>query len=96
MECIFDIAPVAVRADLSRALGRAHSRLGQTGDWLGGKQRLAVVAEMRHSWDCDLCRLRKLKPSPYSLTGKHQTLGDLPVSWVDVIHRVVTDPGRLT
>ena len=51
---------------------------------------------MRHSWDCDLCRLRKSQPSPYSLTGKHQTLGDLPVSWVDVIHRVVNDPGRFS
>ena len=23
-------------------------------------------------------------------------MGDLPVSWVDVIHRVVNDPGRLS
>ena len=51
---------------------------------------------MRHSWDCDLCRLRKSRASPYSLTGKHQTLEDLPVLWVDVIHRAVNDPGRLS
>jgi hypothetical protein len=89
-------ALVSIRSDLSNALDRAHSRLGQTGSWLNGEQRLAVVAEVRESWKCNLCQSRKLEISPYTLSGKHQSLGDLPASWVDVIHRVVTDSGRLS
>ncbi len=96
MVYIFDAAPVSLRTDLSGALNRAHKRLGQTGDWLNGEQRRAVVAETRHSWDCHLCQVRKLEPSPYSVSGEHQTFGNLPASWLNVIHRVATDPGRLS
>ncbi len=96
MVYIFDAAPVSLRTDLSGALNRAHKRLGQTGDWLNGEQRRAVVAETRHSWDCHLCQARKLEPSPYSVSGEHQTFGNLPASWLNVIHRVATDPGRLS
>jgi len=96
MSHTFKLAPVSVRSDLCRALDRAHSRLGHPGDWLDGEQRLAIVAEVRQSWDCDFCQSRKLALSPYALSGKHQTLGNLPAPWVEVVHRVVTDPGRLS
>ena len=93
---IFDSAPVALRSDLRSALGSAHELLGQAGDWLHGEQRLAVVAETRHAWDCSLCKLQKSEITPFVVRGEHQALGKLPNSWVNVIHRVVTDPGRLS
>ena len=92
----FDAAPVFIRADLRAALNRAHEHQSETGDWLDGLQRLAVMAEARHAWNCEFCQACKDALSPYTVSGAHDHLGALPASWVDVIHRVVTDPGRLS
>ena len=96
MAYVFDAAPVSLRADLHGALNHAHKSLGQPGEWLHGAQRVAVVAETRQAWKCPLCQVQKLELSPYGVSGEHQAIGELPNSWVDVIHRVVTDPGRLS
>ena len=96
MKYVFDATPVSMRADLRAALNRAHKRLAQTGDWLSGAQRLALATETRHARDCTLCRIQKLEISPYAVDGEHQTEGYLPDPWVNVIHRVVNDPGRLS
>ena len=58
MAKIFDSAPVALRSDLRGALDATHELLGRAGVWLHGEQRLAVVAETRHAWDCSLCKLQ--------------------------------------
>jgi hypothetical protein len=92
----YDDTPVAIRADLRGALNHTHERLARAGDWLDGKERLAVVAEARHAWDCPLCQERKAALSPYTVAGDHNQVADLPSSWVEVIHRVVTDSGRLS
>ena len=92
----FDTTPVPLRDDLKNALNRAHERLGRTGDWLTGSQRRAVVEETRQAWNCQLCRSRKFKISPYMVDGNHQSVSDLPQSWLEVIHRTVIDPGRLS
>jgi hypothetical protein len=34
--------------------------------------------------------------SPYSIDGKHDDLGLLPENWVEMIHRIASDPARLT
>lgn len=96
MDRPYDASPVVMRVDLAVALNRNHERLAQPGSWLDGAQRLAVVAEARHAWDCLLCRKRKSSVSPYSVDGNHDALGILAPAWVEVIHRVVTDPGRLS
>ena len=92
----FDAAPVAIRRDLYAALGRVWPRLAGAGCWLDGAQRLAVAAEARRAWDCALCRRRKEALSPTSVGGCHEHTGHLPEPWVEVIHRLVTDPGRLS
>ncbi len=92
----YDGAPVALRPDLRDALNRTHERLAQTGSWLSGRQRLDVATEARNAWDCPLCQASREALSPYTVTGDHASLGRLPDRWVDVIHRVVTDPGRLS
>ncbi|MDP6564726.1 MAG: alkylhydroperoxidase-related (seleno)protein, partial [Alphaproteobacteria bacterium] len=88
--------PVDLRDDLSVALDRAWARLGEPGSWLNGEQRLAVAAEARQAWHCDLCDQRKAALSPYAVMGAHDLSGAVPGAWVEVIHRVVTDSGRLS
>lgn len=96
MAKLFDVAPTTIRPPLLSALETTWSQLGAPVAWLTGAQRLAVVAEARHAWGCGLCAERKAALSPYTVTGEHDDLGDLPGEWVDVIHRVATDSGRLT
>lgn len=55
-----------------------------------------MAAEIRNAWGCPLCRERKGALSPYTVAGEHARVSTLSEPVVDVIHRVVTDPGRLT
>jgi hypothetical protein len=89
-------APVAVRPDLAVGHQRAWERLGNPGTWLDARKRIAVAAETRHAPGCAPCRRRKAALSPYAIDGRHDSRGDLPENWVEAIHRVVSDPGRLT
>ena len=92
----YEQAPFKVRDDLAAAHQRAWHRLARPGTWLDGKTRLAVVAETRHARGCDLCRRRKAALSPFSIDGTHDSPGGLAETWVEAIHRIVSDPGRLT
>ena len=92
----FTAASLPIRADLAAALDRGWAQLGETGAWLTGDERVAVVREARAAWDCAVCRERKAALSPYAIDGDHDAATDLPDAWIDVLHRVVTDAGRLT
>ena len=96
MANLFAVAPATIRPPLLSALETAWSQLAEPGAWLTGAERTAVVAEVRHAWNCGLCNERKKALSPYTVAGEHEHLGALPSDWVDVIHRVATDSGRLT
>lgn len=96
MAKLFENSPKSIRPPLLAALETAWSQLAEPGAWLTGAQRLAVAAEARNAWNCRLCSDRKAALSPYAISGKHHDLDDLPDDWVDVIHRVTTDSGRLT
>jgi hypothetical protein len=89
-------ASVPVREDLPAAHRRAWRRLAQAGNWWTGVERVAIAAEVRNAWQCPLCKARKAALSPYTIEGTHECISKLSKSAVDVIHRVVTDPGRLT
>lgn len=91
----FEAADVPVREDVSEALPYVWARIGQPGTWLNAHQRVAIAAETRHARTCPLCAERKAALSPYAVQGEHDHLGELPETWVDVIHRIVSDPGRL-
>lgn len=93
---LYETVALKIRDDLAAAHERALARLGEPGTWWGGAERLAIAAETRHAPYCELCRSRKEALSPYGVSGAHQSLGRLPESIVEVIHRVRTDPGRLT
>ena len=90
-------AELPVRADLVEAHREAWARIAAPGTWLDGAKRVAVVAEIRHAREqCPACRKLKDALSPNALAREHTTLGVLTGAEVDLVHRVVTDPGRLT
>ena len=92
----FQFGNTPIRDDLAVALESSWGALSGPGAWLDGKQRSAVVDEVRGAWDCALCRRRKEALSPYVIQSEHDQQRKLPASWVEVIHKVVTDNGRIT
>ena len=89
-------APIALRDDLAEAHARAWGRIGCPGTWWDGVQRVAIAAETRHALACALCHQRKEALSPAAIGGRHDSLGALPDAVVEVVHRVRTDPSRLS
>ncbi len=96
MTQVFPNPPPELRADLLDGLDTAWPQIGRVGAWLTGAERLAVAAAARAAWDCALCAERKAALSPYAIDGDHDGDGRLPDAWLDAVHRVVTDSGRLT
>ena len=92
----FAESPFTVRQDLAESHERAWTAIAAPGTWLNGSQRLAVAAEIRKARDCAFCARIKAALSPYALKGEHETLGVLGAAQVELTHRVVNDPGRLT
>ena len=88
-------APFAVRSDLGAAHATTWDRIAYPGTWFDGETRVAIAAETRNAKNCRLCAERKEALSPYAVDGTHDSLGDLPENIVEVIHRIVSDPGRL-
>jgi hypothetical protein len=89
-------APIAIRKDLAGAHARAWARIGRPGTWWDGAGRIAIAAETRHAPSCALCRRRKEALSPAAIEGNHDSLAALPEVVVELVHRVRTDPGRLS
>jgi hypothetical protein len=89
-------SPSAVRGDLAAAQARAWERIGRPGTWWDGAARVAIAAETRRASACRLCRRRKEALSPTAIEGTHDTLGEIPEVVAEVVHRVRTDPGRLS
>jgi alkylhydroperoxidase family enzyme len=87
--------PIEIRQDLVAAHERVWERLGRAGTWLDGATRIAVAEETRKAPSCSLCARRKAALSPYGNDGEHDSLALLPRVWVEAIHRIVSDPGRL-
>ena len=87
------LAPFPATAD---ALETQWPLLGEPGDWWTGPERVAIVAEARAARDCSLCAVRRGALSPYAVEGAHAPGAGLPALAVDAVHRVSTDPGRLS
>ncbi len=95
-EPTFRDSPVPVRDDILAAHRSAWRRLARPGTWWTGSERVAIAAEVRSAWQCSLCARRKAALSAAAIDGEHDALGALRDAAVDAIHRVVTDPGRLS
>lgn len=92
----FDYGVFRVREDMHAAHRRLWEHISAPGTWWTGAQRVAIAAEARRADECDFCAVRKAALSPAAVQGEHQSSGVLPRNVVDVIHRVRTDPARLS
>ncbi len=70
--------------------------LGECGTWWSGTDRVAAVAEGRQALCCELCRTRSEVLSPMMVPGEHDSISNLSAPAIDLIHRLATDPGRLS
>jgi hypothetical protein len=85
-----------MRQDLSDALTEAWSGLGRPGTWWTGFERVEILTETRAARLCPLCRERKAALAPRAVVGEHATASNLPPGAIEAVHRIVTDPGRLS
>ena len=92
----YQTAPVPVREDIVEAHAQLWRQLAEPGTWWTGAERVAIAAEVRQARACVLCRERKTALSPAAVQGTHGGMGVLPDSVVEMVHRVTTDPGRLS
>ena len=96
VEIDYSAAGVAVRDDLQEAHRALWQHVRSPGSWWSGAERVAVVAESRAAEHCSLCRTRQQALSPNAVQGRHESAGALSDTALDVIHRLRTDPGRLS
>jgi len=95
-ELDYSSAGVEVREDLRDTHRALLDSLRRPGAWLTGAERLAVAQESRNSSECGLCNERQQALSPEQVQGEHDAVTDVPSSWVEIIHRVRSDSGRLS
>ncbi len=95
-ESSYSTANVPVRADFTAAHSRFWKRLAAPGAWWTGAQRVAIAGEVRQARLCTLCKDRQAALTTVAVQGQHDCLDLLPEPAVEVIHRLVTDPERLS
>lgn len=78
------------------AVAAATEALVHPGDWLTGEQRREAWLEVRDARTNALDRARAASLSPNAVAGRHRATTTLPAEAVEVVHRVTSDPGRLT
>lgn len=85
---------------LSQHLRDSHlqswTQIGSPGDFFSARDRIEMVRAARDATLCEYCEDRKAALSPNALAGEHLSDSSLPDVIVDMIHRIRTDPGRLT
>ena len=92
----YSSSPYPVRGDIAAAHRAYWRTLARPGSWWTGVERVAIAAESRNAPLCRLCAARKAALTPAGIAGEHAGKHDLPDVAVDAIHRIVTDPGRMT
>lgn len=81
---------------IGEALDAAADALVSPGDWLSGAERRAAALEVRDARTNELDAQRRDALSPNAVEGKHAATAELSAEAVEVVHRIASDPGRLT
>jgi len=82
--------------NIADAQQQAIAATAVAGDWLTGAQRVDAWRHARDAISNPLDLARRASLSPFSVDGAHAASDELTEAAVDVVHRVATDPGRLT
>ena len=82
--------------DIESAQRDTGDEVAEPGDWLTGRERIAVWEQVRDSHTNPLDRARREALSPNAVAGEHPATAELSAAAVEVVHRVASDPGRLT
>ena len=89
-----------VRAAITKAHDRVWASIALPGATLTGTKRCAIVSEVRAASSCSLCSQRKQAIAPAQVEGRHSSpslrKGLLTEAEVEIVHKIVTDPGRVT
>ena len=95
---VFDYATsgYAVREDIPDAHRTVWRMIGEPGCWWRAEDRVAFVTEARNARFCEACRRRREALSPNADCGPHLRTTHLAEVVVDTVHRVTTDPARLS
>lgn len=87
---------VPIREDLPEAFRSAWEHIAKPGPGWSGAERVAIAEECRRAETCALCRKRKDAVSPNAVQGEHDHGGGLPTEAIEAVHRMSSDPGRLS
>jgi len=93
---LYPEAKTPIRDDILQHHARALQHIAAPGAWFSGTERVAIAAEMRLALECPFCQTRKDALSPNAVSGDHTHGGVLSETLVEVIHRITTDPARLS
>ena len=85
-----------IRPAIAASHHAALERFVSSGTWFWGHERHAMLKEARYASLCRLCAESRMALSPFITKGDHDSVTDLPEQVIEVIHRLVTDSGRLT
>ncbi|MFP6565562.1 MAG: alkylhydroperoxidase-related (seleno)protein [Myxococcota bacterium] len=85
-----------IRADFGEAHRAYWHELARPGCWWNGAERVAIAAAVRSARDCGLCAERKQALTPNAVQGEHAHAGVLPTVAVEAVHRITSDPSRLS
>jgi len=88
--------PYAVRDEIRAAQAALWRHIAEPGTWWAGAQRVAIARAARDADGCGFCAERKQALSPGAMRGEHAGDASLPANVIEVIHRVRTDPARLS
>jgi hypothetical protein len=89
-------ARTPVRDDLRESHGFILDHIRSPGTWWTGAERVAIAAAARDATRCALCRERRKSLSPGAVRGRHDDPHVLPEDVIDAVHRIRSDPARLS
>lgn len=89
-------APIEATESIRASQLAAAAAIADAGDWLTGDQRVEAWRHAREAATNELDRRRRAAVSPSAVAGEHLGTDLLPAAAIEVVHRVASDPGRLT
>lgn len=89
--CQYPVRPATIEAFVG-----IWQRMSESGPFWTGRDHMAIIQEARQSLECALCRQRLEALSPNAVDGAHDAVTELSPVAVDVVHRIRSDPARMS